>query len=33
MGHVTILRDNVEVALAEMNESSIWKRAKEKIGG
>ena len=33
MGHVTILRDSVEVALAEMNESSIWKRAKEKIGG
>jgi 5-(carboxyamino)imidazole ribonucleotide synthase len=33
MGHVTILRDNVEIALAEMNESSIWKRAKEKIGG
>ncbi|WP_066249707.1 5-(carboxyamino)imidazole ribonucleotide synthase [Neobacillus drentensis] len=33
MGHVTILRDSVEVALAEMKESSIWKRAKEKIGG
>lgn len=33
MGHVTILRESVEAALAEMNESSIWKPVKEKIGG
>ncbi|WP_144555319.1 5-(carboxyamino)imidazole ribonucleotide synthase [Bacillus sp. X1(2014)] len=33
MGHVTILRESVEDALAEINESSIWKPVKEKIGG
>lgn len=33
MGHVTILRESVETALAEINESSIWKKTKEKIGG
>ncbi len=33
MGHVTILRDSVEVALEEMENSSIWTTAKEKIGG
>ncbi|MFB5197940.1 5-(carboxyamino)imidazole ribonucleotide synthase [Neobacillus sp. KR4-4] len=33
MGHVTILRESVEEALAEINESSIWKPVKEKIGG
>jgi 5-(carboxyamino)imidazole ribonucleotide synthase len=33
MGHVTILRENVEAALTEVEQSSIWKRAKEKIGG
>jgi 5-(carboxyamino)imidazole ribonucleotide synthase len=33
MGHVTILRESIEAALAEINESSIWQRAKEKIGG
>ncbi|KLT18842.1 phosphoribosylaminoimidazole carboxylase [Neobacillus vireti] len=33
MGHVTILRDNVEEALAEIEGSSIWKTVKEKIGG
>jgi 5-(carboxyamino)imidazole ribonucleotide synthase len=33
MGHVTILRESVEAALAEINESSIWKKTKEKIGG
>jgi len=33
MGHVTILRESVEAALAEINESSIWKPVKEKIGG
>jgi 5-(carboxyamino)imidazole ribonucleotide synthase len=33
MGHVTILRESVEAALAEINGSSIWERTKEKIGG
>jgi 5-(carboxyamino)imidazole ribonucleotide synthase len=33
MGHVTILRDNVEDALKEAEESSIWMTVKEKIGG
>ncbi|MED4226710.1 5-(carboxyamino)imidazole ribonucleotide synthase [Neobacillus cucumis] len=33
MGHVTILRENVEMALQEIDESSIWESAKEKIGG
>jgi 5-(carboxyamino)imidazole ribonucleotide synthase len=33
MGHVTILRENVEKALKEIDESSIWETAKEKIGG
>ncbi|WHY86728.1 5-(carboxyamino)imidazole ribonucleotide synthase [Neobacillus novalis] len=33
MGHVTILRDNVEEALGEIEECSIWKSVKEKIGG
>ncbi|MEH7072990.1 5-(carboxyamino)imidazole ribonucleotide synthase [Neobacillus drentensis] len=33
MGHVTILRESVEAALSEISNSSIWKRAKEKIGG
>jgi 5-(carboxyamino)imidazole ribonucleotide synthase len=33
MGHVTILRDNVEEALKEVEESSVWKTVKEKIGG
>ncbi|GHI01229.1 N5-carboxyaminoimidazole ribonucleotide synthase [Neobacillus kokaensis] len=33
MGHVTLLRDSVEEALAEVNESSIWGAVKEKIGG
>jgi 5-(carboxyamino)imidazole ribonucleotide synthase len=33
MGHVTILRENVEAALTEVEQSSIWNRAKEKIGG
>ncbi|MFF2447132.1 5-(carboxyamino)imidazole ribonucleotide synthase [Neobacillus sp. NPDC058068] len=33
MGHVTILRDNVEEALAEIEGCSIWKTVKEKIGG
>ena len=32
MGHVTILRDNVEDALQEIENSGIWK-VKEKIGG
>ncbi|PLS09735.1 5-(carboxyamino)imidazole ribonucleotide synthase [Neobacillus cucumis] len=33
MGHVTILRENVEIALKEIDKSSIWETAKEKIGG
>jgi 5-(carboxyamino)imidazole ribonucleotide synthase len=33
MGHVTLLRDNVEDALLEVESSSIWNRATEKIGG
>ncbi|MFJ5717310.1 5-(carboxyamino)imidazole ribonucleotide synthase [Neobacillus sp. NPDC093127] len=33
MGHVTILRDNVEEALGEIEGCSIWKTVKEKIGG
>jgi 5-(carboxyamino)imidazole ribonucleotide synthase len=33
MGHVTILRDNVEEALGEIKECTIWKTVKEKIGG
>ncbi len=33
MGHVTILRDNVEDALAEIKASRIWNIVKEKIGG
>ncbi|WP_040205496.1 5-(carboxyamino)imidazole ribonucleotide synthase [Neobacillus jeddahensis] len=33
MGHVTILRDSVEEALAEVADSSVWKTVKEKIGG
>ena len=33
MGHVTILRENATAALTEVEQSSIWKRAKEKIGG
>ncbi|MBU8917052.1 5-(carboxyamino)imidazole ribonucleotide synthase [Neobacillus sp. 114] len=33
MGHVTILRDNVEDALVEIQKSSIWAAATVKIGG
>ncbi|WP_223596042.1 5-(carboxyamino)imidazole ribonucleotide synthase [Neobacillus bataviensis] len=33
MGHVTILRDDVSAALSEISESSIWRTAKEMIGG
>ncbi|MFZ7942616.1 5-(carboxyamino)imidazole ribonucleotide synthase [Neobacillus sp. 19] len=33
MGHVTILKDNVDDALSEIEESSIWRTAKEVIGG
>lgn len=33
MGHVTILRDDVTAALSEIDESSIWRTAKELIGG
>ncbi|WP_040344834.1 5-(carboxyamino)imidazole ribonucleotide synthase [Neobacillus bataviensis] len=33
MGHVTLLKDNVEEALKEIEESSIWRTAKEMIGG
>jgi 5-(carboxyamino)imidazole ribonucleotide synthase len=33
MGHVTLLRDTVEEALREIEASSIWSTAKEKIGG
>ncbi len=33
MGHVTILRDNVEDALEEVRDSRIWNTVKEKIGG
>ncbi|MEK4198321.1 5-(carboxyamino)imidazole ribonucleotide synthase [Cytobacillus sp. FSL K6-0265] len=33
MGHVTLLRDNVEEALREVEESDIWQIAAEKIGG
>jgi len=33
MGHVTILKDNVDEALREIDESSIWRTAKEMIGG
>jgi 5-(carboxyamino)imidazole ribonucleotide synthase len=33
MGHVTILRDDVSAALSEIEESSIWRTAKELIGG
>ncbi|WP_173719875.1 5-(carboxyamino)imidazole ribonucleotide synthase [Bacillus massilinigeriensis] len=33
MGHVTILRDQVEKALEEIAESDIWNEVKEKIGG
>jgi len=33
MGHVTILKDNVDEALREIDESSIWRSAKEMIGG
>lgn len=33
MGHVTILREDVEVALQEAEKSNIWDNVKEKIGG
>jgi 5-(carboxyamino)imidazole ribonucleotide synthase len=33
MGHVTILRDDVDEVLHELTKSSIWKTVKEKIGG
>ena len=33
MGHVTLLTDSVEDALAEFTSSQIWETAKEKIGG
>ncbi|MCA1029036.1 5-(carboxyamino)imidazole ribonucleotide synthase [Cytobacillus kochii] len=33
MGHVTLLRDNVEEALREVEQSDIWQIAAEKIGG
>lgn len=33
MGHVTLMRDTVEDALHEIQGSSIWSIAKEKIGG
>ncbi|MCM3570231.1 5-(carboxyamino)imidazole ribonucleotide synthase [Neobacillus mesonae] len=33
MGHVTLLRDSVGEALAEVDASSIWNGVKEKIGG
>lgn len=33
MGHVTLLRNSVEHALHEAEESGIWSRATEKIGG
>ncbi|WP_461610925.1 5-(carboxyamino)imidazole ribonucleotide synthase [Cytobacillus kochii] len=33
MGHVTLLRDNVEEGLREVEQSDIWQIAAEKIGG
>lgn len=33
MGHVTLLRDSVEEALAEIKQSNIWSGVTEKIGG
>lgn len=33
MGHVTILRDNINDALSEVEESILWKPATEMIGG
>ncbi|MDQ0272943.1 5-(carboxyamino)imidazole ribonucleotide synthase [Cytobacillus purgationiresistens] len=33
MGHVTLLRNNVEEALNEVGKSNIWAKAAEKIGG
>ncbi|MDZ5474627.1 5-(carboxyamino)imidazole ribonucleotide synthase [Bacillus sp. 31A1R] len=33
MGHVTILRDTVEEALLEAEQTDIWENVKEKIGG
>lgn len=33
MGHVTLLRDNVEEALREVEQSDIWQIVAEKIGG
>jgi 5-(carboxyamino)imidazole ribonucleotide synthase len=33
MGHVTLLRNSVEDALQQIESSSIWNTAKEKIGG
>ena len=33
MGHVTLLRDSVEAALAEVENSKIWNGVKQKIGG
>ncbi|MEH7107761.1 5-(carboxyamino)imidazole ribonucleotide synthase [Bacillus sp. JJ1764] len=33
MGHVTILRDDVEIALMEADESKIWETVEERIGG
>jgi len=33
MGHVTLLRKTVEAALEEIEQSSIWNHATEKIGG
>ncbi|SNX69655.1 5-(carboxyamino)imidazole ribonucleotide synthase [Bacillus oleivorans] len=33
MGHVTLLTDSIEDALAEFTTSQIWETAKEKIGG
>ncbi|MEH7353886.1 5-(carboxyamino)imidazole ribonucleotide synthase [Neobacillus drentensis] len=33
MGHVTILKGNIDEALREIDESSIWRTAKEMIGG
>jgi 5-(carboxyamino)imidazole ribonucleotide synthase len=33
MGHITLLRDHIEEALAEADDSGIWSCSEEKIGG
>ncbi len=33
MGHITLLRENVELALAEIEDSGIWSKTEELIGG